>query len=81
MKFLNNLTDPSEDTPWVHLPKYWIGHHLAPLKPEWNFLTGNNIPKLDKPLDQRTISEEKRRPIFYDDLLFKIKTFDIGTVQ
>ena len=80
MKFLSKITDPLEDAPWIHLPRFWIGYHLAPLKPEWDFLRGNNMPKLDTPAATKGIPKDKRRPKFYDDLLYKIKTFDIGTV-
>ena len=76
IKFIKEIVQQEETAPWVHLARYWLGFFLAPLKPEWSFLRDNSLPKADVPLNQRNTEAAKRRPKYYDDLLYVMKTMD-----
>ena len=51
LKFFKTITDSSNKSNWLTLPRYWLGYHLAPLLPEWSFLRSNSVPKLDTPMN------------------------------
>ncbi len=79
LKFFKNITDSSDRSNWLTLPRYWLGYHLAPLNPEWAFLRSNLVPKLDTPM--YTISmgftTKQKRPNFYESLFAQLLMIDV----
>ena len=80
IKFAEIIGNPNEKAPWVVLPRYWIGFHMAPLKPEWAFLRGNSLPKSNTPLYSQTTKRKIERPKYYNNMIHQLKAMDMSKI-
>ena len=46
-KWIRNITEKEDKTPWLWWPRYYIGTPLSTIKQEWNFLKDNSSPRAD----------------------------------
>ena len=74
LKFIKNITDSTDHSQWLILPRYWLGFYLGPLQPEWNFLI-NSGPTLQEPLLREIrhtvrweFDQANKRPLYYHNL-------------
>lgn len=86
LKFIKHFTDPTINESWVILPRYWLGHHLAQLHPDWAFIANDNTC-LQLPMDVGNHRSAKNkslkisRPEYFDMLIQQINTLDLTKIQ
>ncbi len=80
LKFIDPITQNSDNSQWLALPRYWLGFHLAPLKEEWSFLRNNRFGPLMEPLDLHErytvrwdLPQDNCRPLFYHNLFVQLQ--------
>ena len=83
LKFFKYITDSTDRSNWLTLPRYWLGYHLAALLPHWSFLRSNMVPKLDTPMNTIALGFTKRqkRPKYYEALFAQLKMVDVANAS
>ncbi len=82
LKFIKPMTDQSDNSQWLILPRYWLGFYLGTKKPEWNFLI-NTGPTLQTPLTPQIrhtvrwdLDQSNHRPLYYHNLYVQMVNID-----